>query len=45
MKVKAHTVVGRGEKRLRSDPGCQLHLGREKEKGKRQDNGSDGHKS
>ena len=34
IKTKAHTVVGRGEKSLLSDPGSQLRLGREKEKGK-----------
>ena len=32
---KARTEEGRGEKRnLLSDPGCELRLGREKEKGK-----------
>ena len=30
--MKARTVVGRGEKSLRSDPGSELPLGREKEK-------------
>ena len=34
MKRKACSVVGRGEKSLFSDPGSELRLGREKEKGK-----------
>ena len=35
IKMKARTVVGRGEKSLpTSDPGSQLRPGREKEKGK-----------
>ena len=33
-KMKARTVVGRGKKSLLSDPGSELRLGREKEKGK-----------
>ena len=32
--VKAHTV-GRGEKSLLGDPGSDLHLGREKDRGMR----------
>ena len=40
-KVKARTVVGRGKKRLLSGPGCELRLGREKEKGIVRSNGRD----
>ena len=31
---RAHVVVGRGEKRLLSDPGCELQVGKEEEKAK-----------
>ena len=31
-KTKAHTIVGRGEESLLSDPGSELRLGRGKEK-------------
>ena len=40
MKTKAHTVVGRGEESLRSDPGSELHLGGRRINKKCEDNNS-----
>ena len=38
IKMKARTIVGRGEKSLLGGPGSELHLEREKEKGECEDN-------
>lgn len=43
--MNARAVVGKGEKSMRSDPGSELHLVREKDKLEKhcQDNRWDGH--